>query len=93
MIEEIEKEATTTGQDDNNKLKQQQRQVKYDLPPLPYSSFEIESNLISLLADLDRMLMAENWEEETLSCIDKDLSDLRQKTQHKNRRKSRSKDY
>lgn len=85
MIEEIGKEA--------NNLTQQQQQIKYDLPPLPYSNFEIESNLISLLADLDRMLTAENWEEETLSRIDKDLTDLRQKTKYKNQKKLRLRYY
>ncbi|XP_066916818.1 uncharacterized protein [Clytia hemisphaerica] len=54
---------------------------KYNLPKLPYSNFELESNLISVLADLDRMITAENWEEESLSKVEKELNIMRQNVQ------------
>jgi len=54
------------------------RKPKLDLPPLPYSNFELESNLITVLADLDHMINAEMWEEETFNQMDKKLTDMRE---------------
>lgn len=45
--------------------------AQLDLPRLPYSTFELDSNLISALASLDKMISDDVWEEEMFSRFEK----------------------